>query len=58
MLGFDVSERSVARHLRRVPRRGDPASRWSAFLHSLDSVTTIRRGWSQRGQLSLIRAAA
>jgi hypothetical protein len=31
-LGFDVSERSVARHLRRVPRRGDPATRWSAFL--------------------------
>jgi len=24
-LGFDVSERSVARYLRRVPRRGDPA---------------------------------
>ena len=31
-LGFDVSERSVARYLRRVPRRGDPARRWSAFL--------------------------
>ena len=31
-LGFDVSERSVARYLRRVPRRGDPATRWSAFL--------------------------
>jgi hypothetical protein len=30
--GFDVSEHSVARYLRRVPRRGDPASRWSAFL--------------------------
>jgi transposase InsO family protein len=31
-LGFDVSERSVARYLRRVPRRGDPATRWAAFL--------------------------
>jgi hypothetical protein len=31
-LGFDVSERSVARYLRRIPRRSDPASRWSAFL--------------------------
>ena len=31
-LGFDISERSVARYLRRVPRRRDPASRWSAFL--------------------------
>jgi hypothetical protein len=29
-LGFDVSERSVARYLRRVPRRGDPASRTPA----------------------------
>ena len=31
-LGFDVSERSVARYLRRVPRRGDPATCWTAFL--------------------------
>jgi hypothetical protein len=31
-LGFDVSERSVARYLRRLPRRGDPATRWAAFL--------------------------
>ena len=31
-LGFDVSERNVARYLRRVPRPGDPATRWSAFL--------------------------
>ncbi len=31
-LGFDVSERSVARYLRRLPRRGDPGTRWAAFL--------------------------
>jgi hypothetical protein len=31
-LGFDVSERSVARYLRRVRCRGDSAARWSAFL--------------------------
>src|SRR5262245_47619724 len=31
-LGFDVSERSVARYLRRGRRRGDSATRWSAFL--------------------------
>ena len=31
-LGFDVAERSVARYLRRAPRRGDPATRWAAFL--------------------------
>jgi hypothetical protein len=32
-LGFEVSERTVARYLRRLrPRRGDPAQRWLAFL--------------------------
>ena len=31
-LGFDVSERSVARYLRRGRRRGDSATRWSTFL--------------------------
>ena len=31
-LGFDVSERSVARYLRRRPRREDSARRWAAFL--------------------------
>jgi putative transposase len=31
-LGLDVSERSVARYLRRLPRRSDRAARWSAFL--------------------------
>jgi putative transposase len=33
-LGFVVSERTVARHLRRIRRRGDPAKRWLAFLHN------------------------
>ena len=32
--GFNISERSVARYLRRVGRRGDPAKRWLAFLHN------------------------
>src|ERR1700687_1830461 len=32
-LGFEVSERTVARYLRRVrPRRLDPAKRWLSFL--------------------------
>src|ERR1700687_2685665 len=32
-LGFEVSERTVARYLRRMrPRRGDPAKRWLSFL--------------------------
>ena len=33
-LGFKVSERTVARYLRRVRRRGDPAKRWLAFLQN------------------------
>jgi putative transposase len=33
-LGFQISERTVARYLRRVGHRGDPAKRWRAFLHN------------------------
>jgi hypothetical protein len=33
-LGFQISERTVARYLRRVSRRGDPAKQWRAFLHN------------------------
>ena len=33
-LGFVVAERTVARHLRHVRRRGDPAKRWLAFLQN------------------------
>ncbi len=32
--GFVVSERTVARYLRRIRRRGDPAKRWIAFLQN------------------------
>ena len=31
-LGFQVCERTVARYLRRLRRRGDPGKRWLAFL--------------------------
>src|ERR1700693_906180 len=31
-LGFEVSERTVARYLKRLRRRGDPAKHWLAFL--------------------------
>src|SRR5262249_3374633 len=31
-LGFEVSERTVTRYLRRHQRRGDPGKRWLAFL--------------------------
>jgi putative transposase len=33
-LGFVLSERSVARYLRRLRRRGDPAQRWLTFPHN------------------------
>ena len=33
-LGFVVAERSVARYLRRIRRRGDPASRWLTLLQN------------------------
>ena len=33
-LGLVVSERSVARYLRRIRRRGDPSQRWLAFLQN------------------------
>ena len=33
-LGFEVSERSVARYLGRIRGRGDPAKRWLSFLRN------------------------
>jgi hypothetical protein len=33
-LGFAVSERTVARYLRCIQRRGDPGKRWLAFLRN------------------------
>jgi len=34
MLGFDVSERSVSRWMKRAPRDSEPARRWLAFLRN------------------------
>jgi hypothetical protein len=33
-LGFAISERTVARYLRRIRRRGDAATQWLAFLRN------------------------
>src|SRR6476620_5394638 len=38
-LGFVVSERTVARYLRRMRRRGDPSKSWLAFLQNHREVT-------------------
>src|SRR5947208_10874398 len=32
MLGFDVSERTISRWMKRAPRDPQPAQRWRAFL--------------------------
>jgi putative transposase len=32
MLGFDVSERTVSRWMRKAPRNPEPAKRWATFL--------------------------
>ena len=34
MLGFDVSERTISRWMRRAPRNPEPAERWLAFLRN------------------------
>jgi putative transposase len=34
MLGFDVSERTISRWMRRAPRDSEPAKRWVAFLRN------------------------
>jgi len=33
-LGFNIAERTVARYLRRILRRGDPERKWLAFLQN------------------------
>jgi putative transposase len=34
MLGFNVSERTISRWMRRAPRNPEPAKRWLSFLHN------------------------
>ncbi len=34
MLGFDVSERTISRWMRKAPRDPEPAKRWLAFLRN------------------------
>ena len=34
MLGFDISERTVLRWMRKAPRNPEPAKRWAAFLRN------------------------
>jgi putative transposase len=41
MLGFDISERTVLRWMRKAPRCPDPAKRWMAFLNTLNDNRPI-----------------
>ena len=50
MLGFDVSERTISRWMRRAPRDPEPARRWLAFLPNHQEV--IRRWTSSPFQQS------
>ncbi len=34
MLGYDVSERTISRWMKRAPRDPDPANRWLVFLRN------------------------
>jgi hypothetical protein len=40
-LGFVLSERSVARYLRRINRRRDPGQRWLTFLQNYREVIVV-----------------
>jgi putative transposase len=38
MLGFDISERTISRWMKRAPRDPEPGKRWLAFLHNHQEV--------------------
>ena len=67
MLGFDISERTVLRWMRRAPRDPEPARRWAAFLSNhreviaaMDSFTvpTLTFGVLYCSSLSLMTGGA
>ena len=51
LLGFEVSERTISRWMRRAPRNPEPAQRWRAFLRNHRQAADLhlwcrRPGWS------------
>jgi len=38
MLGFDISERTISRWMKRAPRDPEPGKRWLAFLRNHQEV--------------------
>jgi len=51
-LGFDLSERSVSRWMRRAPRNPDPVKRWLTFLRNhreaIAVVQQLREAWAYK----------
>ena len=46
-LGFDVSERSVWRWIRRTPKDPDPVKRWLTFLRNhREAIQQLREAWA------------
>ncbi len=44
MLGFDISERTISRWMRRAPRNPELAKRWLAFLHNhREAIAVLRK---------------
>ena len=41
ILGFEISERTVARYLRVIRSRGDPSQSWLTFLHNHHEVIVV-----------------
>jgi len=55
MLGFEVSETTVSRWMRRAPRHPEPAQRWLAFLRNhreaiaaMDFFAAMASRWFRR----------
>jgi hypothetical protein len=57
-LGFEISERTVARYLSRLRRRGDPGKRWLAFLVNhrevIAAIGFLRRAYTDVQALVLL----
>jgi putative transposase len=45
MLGFDLSERTISRWMKRAPRDPDPAKRWLAFLRRIGNEDDEEDVW-------------
>jgi hypothetical protein len=50
MLGFDISERSVLRWMRKAPRNPQPAKRWAVFLANHREAIAAVKGGVKTGQ--------